>query len=301
MLSLDAMCPRCLRAQALVVSHRHPLSQRPPSLRPLPRSPFGRPPPDPFGPRRTTSLPSGTGAPFDLGVLPSLRPTGRHTCSDFATSACASDTLSRAALRARPSHLRLQTTDSSATCRSLASVNTAPHEHTTNIDQPRPRPLASCLRRVTPRLHVAVRFRCFVQSLWPAGTPAARGGGYAASCLSSVLCTRLMRAARPALTPTRTTARPGGFTPAGGRPDTSCRQLMLEPVWKSRPSDGAVDRLRGNNWPYPPGRSRTAVGLPDESRRETRTGERYPRCLPSRGAHPKTGAMPLLPVRLPAL
>jgi len=75
-----------------------------------------------------------------------------------------------------------------------------------------------------------------------------------------------------AFTPTWTTARPGGFTPAGSGPDTSCRQKILEPVWKGGPSDGAVDRLLGIFWPNMLDRSRARrrVTHRDSSRNENR-------------------------------
>jgi hypothetical protein len=80
-----------------------------------------------------------------------------------------------------------------------------------------------------------------------------------------------------AFTPTWTTARPGGFTPAGSGPDTSCRQKMLESVWKGGPSDGAVDRLRGIIWP----------NMSDRSRTHRRVARRAPSRNENRGALPK--------------
>lgn len=139
--------------------------------------------------------------------------------------------------------------------------------------------------------HVALRFRCFVPRLRSAGSPVARGDcraphrGYSAShwAIPRVRGTE-------ALTPTSTTAHRGGFTPAGGGPDTSCHQLMIGSVWKSGSNVGAVARLPDGNQPVnmlDRSRARLRVARRASSRNENRGA--YPRCLPS--PHRSTGCL----------
>jgi hypothetical protein len=161
--------------------------------------------------------------------------------------------LSRAALRVRSSHheaSKPQETDGRVPLLDFCQFNVprAHHEHSRTPTSATGQLPASDDR--VPK-HVALRFRCFVPRLRSAGSPVARGdcrGPHRVCSASHWACPRVRGTV--ALTPTSTTAHRGGFTPAGGGPDTSCHQEMLGSAWKSGPNVGAVDRLpfRGINW-----------------------------------------------------
>jgi len=164
-------------------------------------------------------------------------------------------------------------------CRSSVSINSTFHEHTTNIKELRPRRLASCLRRMTVCLSTS---RCVsAASCQGFDQPAHPLRGVIAVLRTAVAVLRIgfpRVRCTVALTPTSTTAHRGGFTPAGGGPDTSCHQQMLGSVWKSGPNVGAVARLPVGN---------QLVNMLDRGRARLRVARRASSRNENRGAEPE--------------